>query len=62
MSSVWIALVKTESADTYTWPFAAEPTRHQVIEELMEYEGADPDDFKWYNETTSVHITLHEVR
>ncbi len=58
--TIWIALVRTESGDTYTWPFESEPTRDQVIDELVESEGGI-EDREWYDKTTSVRITPEVV-
>ncbi len=55
MDTVFVALVKTESCDTYTWLFRTEPTRADVIKKLWEEEG-EIEDLEWYENTTSVRI------
>lgn len=62
METVFVALVVTESADTYTWVYKDEPTRDQIIDTLMEYEGADPDERDWYSDCTSITLTVEVVR
>lgn len=52
---VYVALVRTESCDTYTWLYETEPTRADVIKRLWEGEG-EIEDLEWYEDTTSVHI------
>ena len=60
--NVYTAHVVTESADHYVWVFKNEPTREQVVEKLMQYEGADPEsDRNFYMNTTSVKIEFQEV-
>ncbi len=61
MDTVFVALVKTESADTYTWVFRKEPTRADVIAILHAYEG-ECEDLEWYEATTSVHIYPEGVK
>jgi hypothetical protein len=56
---IFVALVKTESCDTYTWLYRNEPSRADVIQRLWQYEQAE--ELSWYEETTSVHITEEEV-
>ena len=59
---VYVANICTESCDRYNLVFSYEPTREQIIEWLMKYEGADPeDDREFYNDTTSVKVELQEV-
>lgn len=59
MKSVYVAHVVTESADHYTWVYAYEPTRKEVIERLYKYEKAEELD--WYEQTTSVRISLEDI-
>lgn len=59
MTTIFIALVKTESCDTYTWPYRTRPERADVIKRLHEMEGAE--DLDWYEATTSVHIVEEEL-
>jgi hypothetical protein len=59
METVYVALVHTDSMDTYTWVYKNEPTRAQVIQRLYEWEQAE--DLEWYEQTTSVHIYPEEV-
>lgn len=56
---VWVAHVVTESSDHYTWVYAYEPTREEVIKRLYESELAE--ELEWYEQTTSVRITSQEV-
>ena len=58
---VFTAHVRTESSDHYVWVYSTEPTREQVVERLMEFEGAAEEDRGLYVETTSVKIEEQEV-
>lgn len=59
--TVFTAHVTTESSDHYVWVYTTEPTQKQVIERLMELEGAGEEDRSFYIDTTSVTIEEQEV-
>jgi hypothetical protein len=62
MAFVYIARAVTNSNDTYVFVFSSEPTDEQVINTVMDWEGADPeDDREFYTNTTSITIQHREV-
>jgi len=58
---VFTAHVRTEASDHYVWVYSTKPTHEQVVERLMEFEGAGEEDRGFYIDTTSVKIEEQEV-
>ena len=56
---VFVAIITTDSLDTYAWVYHKEPTRKQIIERLVKYEGGE--DYDFYNETTNIKIEEEEI-
>jgi len=56
---VFVAVITTDSLDTYAWVYQKKPTRKQIIERLVDYEGGE--DYGFYNETTSIKIEETEI-
>ncbi len=56
---VYVAHVRTESSDHYTWVYDYEPTRKEVIARLWRMEQAESLEF--YIDTTCVSINKETV-
>ncbi len=53
--TTWVAYVKTEACDKYTFKFKTKPTRVEVCAEVRSREG-DCADLDFYLETCDVEI------
>ena len=56
---VFVAIITTDSLDTYAWVYYKKPSRKKIIERLVDYEVGS--DFDFYNETTSIKIDETEI-
>lgn len=59
---VWIALARTESADTYVYVFNEEPDIESVVWLVMEWEGAGEEEFDYYYDTTNIERWCDAIR
>ena len=57
---VFVAIITTDSLDTYAWVYHKEPTHKQIIDRLVEYEGFCAD-YDFYNDSTSIKIEEEEI-
>lgn len=57
---VFVAIITTDSFDTYAWVYHKEPSRKEIIERLVKYEGGCAD-FEFYDESTSIKIDETEI-
>lgn len=56
---VFVAVITTNSLDTYVWVYAKKTTRKQIIKRLCEHEGSE--DYAFYNDSTNVVIEATEI-
>jgi hypothetical protein len=56
---VFVAIITTNSLDTYAWVYHKKPTCKQIIKRLIDFEGGE--DYGFYDETTSIKIETTEI-
>ncbi len=57
---IYVANVRTDSGDEYSYLYSSAPTRAQVIKQVWKDEG-EIEDLDWYMGSTRVDILPEEV-